>query len=164
MLQTMGLRFRFRQDPEVWDTPSELFLCLDGVTQFQGSPFLRPHEWCKVEGNAVFKASPGGSGGILWVSFEQVINILLPTGCRRMPPKDLGILIVTSANMWLGHLPQRKGACLCDRAEHLAVGKQLRSPRWTQNIKEFVKGVWFSAYRLRIRDEIWQTLRMGWGG
>lgn len=36
MLQTMGLRFRFRQDPEVWDTPSELFLCLDGVTQFQG--------------------------------------------------------------------------------------------------------------------------------
>lgn len=99
MLQTMGLRFKLRQNPEVWDTPSELFLCFASVSQLQGSPFMRPHEWRKVEGSAVFEASPGGSGGILWVSFGQVANILLPTGCRRMPPKDLGILIVTSANM-----------------------------------------------------------------
>lgn len=64
-----GLRFKLRQNPEVWDTPSELFLCLASVTQLQGSPFMRPHEWSKVDWSAVFKVSPGGSGGILWVSF-----------------------------------------------------------------------------------------------
>lgn len=71
---------------------------------------MRPHEWCKVDGSAVFKASPGVSGGILWVSFGLVTNILFLTGCRRMSLEALGICkhVARPPSTEKGSLPMRQ--------------------------------------------------------